>query len=97
MNTWLPIHTAPHDGTFVLVAGPSGYGSTPLRVEVCRYLKNEPHVGGWRNHANDWFMDGGEDAQWWAPIPEIPTPPVKRPVGYAQVIGRSKRYPKVKI
>ena len=63
---WRPITTAPRDGTFILVAGPSGYTSTPLRAEVCRWEGN-----GWRNHSHDWFMEGGADATHWMPLPQL--------------------------
>ncbi len=65
-NVWLPIETAPKDSTFVLLAGPSGYITTPLRVEVCRYLTA---YGDWYNHAGDAFTDGGEKATHWLPLP----------------------------
>jgi len=68
---WQPIETAPKDGTYILVAGPSGYYSTPLRVEVCKW-NNANHKDNWRNHSNDWFTDGGEDATHWMPLPEPP-------------------------
>ena len=62
-----PIATAPRDGTFVLLFGPSGYGSTPFRCEVGRYVEK-----GWRTHANDWFTDGGAKPTHWMPLPEVP-------------------------
>lgn len=63
---WRPIATAPKDGTFVLLAGPSGYTSTPLRVSVCQYDGN-----CWRNHAHDWFTEGGDEPTHWMPLPEF--------------------------
>ena len=68
---WRPIATAPKDGTWILLAGYSGYSSTPLRVAVAHWLcvgKGNTD-GGWRNHANDWFTDGGTDAHLWMPLP----------------------------
>jgi hypothetical protein len=68
-GTWLPIDTAPRDGTFVLLAGPSGYSSTPLRVEVCAYFKD--YEAPWRNHAHDAFEDGGCRPTLWIPLPLV--------------------------
>ncbi len=64
-SPWLPIETAPSN-TFVLVAGLSGYGSTPLRVEVCRRVGDD-----WRNHAHDLFTDGGDEPLYWLPLPPL--------------------------
>ena len=69
---WQPIETAPRDGTFILLAGPSGYSTTPLRVEVCRYLPEYRPLNPWQNHSNDSFTDGGEPPTHWAPLPEMP-------------------------
>ncbi len=66
--TWRPIEIAPRDGTFIIVAGPSGYVTTPLRVEVCRMRPNYK-VGRWINHGNDDFTDGGEEPTLWMPLP----------------------------
>lgn len=63
-----PIEIAPKDGRFILLAGPSGYTTTPLRFEACRYVKSYPSP--WRNHAGDTFEDGGEPATHWMPLPE---------------------------
>jgi len=60
---WQKIETAPLDGRFILVAGNSGYFSTPLRAEICQWERD-----GWRNHAHDWFTDGGPDAILWAEL-----------------------------
>jgi hypothetical protein len=61
-----PISTAPRDGTFILVAGESGYTSTPLRYAVCRWVE-----GDWRDHAHDHFTDGGPEALYWMPLPSL--------------------------
>ena len=78
---WQPIETAPKDGTWILLAGPSGYCSTPLRVEVCRYDDIYRPLQPWVNHAGDSFLDGGPDPTYWLPLPKIrsTTPLVLRP------------------
>jgi hypothetical protein len=70
---WQPIETAPKDGSFILLAGPSGYRTTPLRVEVCRYLPAYRPLNPWQNHANDAFTDGGPSPTHWAPLPTLTT------------------------
>ncbi len=69
---WLPIDTAPRDGTWILLAGPSGYGSTPLRVEVCRYDPDYRPLNPWQTHSNDAFTDGGPEPTHWLPLPTVP-------------------------
>lgn len=63
-----PIETAPRDGTFVLVAGPSGYIDTPLRFAACRYAPG--YADPWRDHAGDGFEDGGPAPTHWMPLPK---------------------------
>lgn len=71
-NTLQPIETAPKDGRYILLAGPSGYHTTPLRFEACRYNdKYRPH-NPWVNHANDAFSDGGAAPTHWMPLPTLP-------------------------
>lgn len=65
---WRPIETAPRDGTYILLGGPSGYTTTPLRVEVCRYDAEYRPLQPWVNHANNSFMDGGEAPACWQPL-----------------------------
>lgn len=61
-----PMETAP-TGEYVLLFGESGYGSTPLRCEVCKCY---PAWGGWRNHADDRFGDtGNPEPVGWLPLP----------------------------
>ena len=67
---WRPIDTAPKDGSFILLAGPSGYTATPLRVEVCRWYPEYRPRDPWQNHGNDSFRDGGEAPTLWMPLPE---------------------------
>ena len=68
--TLQPIETAPRDGRYILVFGDSGYVTTPMRCEVCRYDAKYHPLQPWANHANDSFEDGGPPALYWAPLPE---------------------------
>jgi hypothetical protein len=61
--------TAPRDGTYILLAGPSGYSTIPIRVEVCRYDAEFRPLQPWVNHANNSFTDGGEQPTGWMPLP----------------------------
>ena len=69
---WQPIETAPKDGTFILLAGNSGYTTTPLRVSVGRYYPEYRPNQPWVDHANDSFLDDGGEPIFWAPLLEIP-------------------------
>ena len=70
--TWKSIETAPRDGTYILLAGPSGYIGTSLRVEVCKYdAEYRPHQP-WITHAGNSFLDGGEAPTHWMELPEAP-------------------------
>lgn len=62
----LPIKFAPRDGSFVLLAGPSGYTTTPLRFMAGRWSKDR---GAWVNHANDRVTDDGSEPTLFMPIP----------------------------
>lgn len=70
--TWQPIETAPKDGRYILLAAPSGYITTPLRVEVCKYYPEYRPLQPWVNHSNDSFLDGGEGPTHWMPLPDPP-------------------------
>lgn len=65
------IETAPKDGRYILLFGPSGYTTTPLRCEVCRYDDNYRPLQPWVTHSNDSFEDGGEPATHWQTLPTI--------------------------
>lgn len=65
---WLLIETAPRDGTFILLAGDSGYVGTPLRVSVGRQIPNYK-IGRWLTHSGDAFTDDGEEPTLWMPLP----------------------------
>lgn len=65
-----PIETAPKDGTWILLFGPSGYKTTPLRCEVGRwYPEARPH-NPWQTHSNDAFNDGGDEPTHWMELPQ---------------------------
>jgi hypothetical protein len=71
-SKWQPIETAPKDGTWVLIAGESGYGGYPLRAEVARCLPLFRPRSPWCNHAGDAFTDGGPEPTHWMPLPDAP-------------------------
>ena len=71
-----PISKAPKDGTYILLAGPSGYSTTPFRFEACRYDDKYRPLQPWVNHANDSFEDGGEPATHWCHLPEVAEPEI---------------------
>jgi hypothetical protein len=64
-----PIETAPRDGTYVILFGPSGHIGTPLRAEVCNYDAVYRPRNPWVTHAGDAFTDGGEAPTFWMPLP----------------------------
>lgn len=70
---WRPISTAPKDGRYILLAGPSGYIGTPLRVRVCRYAEFRPFQP-WVDYAGDSFLDDGAPPTLWHPLLDIPSP-----------------------
>lgn len=71
---WQPIETAPRDGTYIILAGPSGYVTTPLRCEVCKFDFEFRPRQPWINHAGDSFLDGGGPPTCWMALP----PPMTR-------------------
>ena len=65
-QTIRPMKDAPQD-RFILLFGESGYGSTPLRCEVCQFYSD---WGGWRTYAGDYFGDtGNPEPVGWLPLP----------------------------
>ena len=71
---WRPIESAPRDGTWILIAGNSGYNTTPLRVSVARYYPEYRPHNPWQTHSDDAFTDGGDLPIYWLPLPKPPTP-----------------------
>ena len=70
---WRDIESAPKDGTYILLAGPSGYKGTPLRVEVCRYDTEFRPLQPWVDYAGDSFLDSGDYPTHWMPLPAPPS------------------------
>jgi hypothetical protein len=70
---WREVESAPKDGSYILLAGPSGYSTTPLRVEVGRYDAEYRPFNPWVTFSNDAFTDGGEPPTHWMPLPPITT------------------------
>ena len=69
MSEWQPITTAPRDGTYILVAGPSGYNTTPLRGEICCFADDCPPDRPWCSPSGYNFEDDGPPATLWLPLP----------------------------
>lgn len=69
----LPIETAPKDGTWILLFGPSGCVSYPLRCCVGHWDPDRKSSPTWRTHNHDPFSYFSETAPThWCPIPSIP-------------------------
>jgi hypothetical protein len=66
-----PISTAPRDGTYVLLFGPSGFTTTPFRCAVGHYDPEYRPLNPWQTHSDDAFTDGGEEPTHWLPLPVI--------------------------
>lgn len=71
LNKLLPIETAPKDGTYILLFGPSGYTTTPLRCEVGHWDIEYRPLNPWQTHSNDAFTDGGTEPTHWMPLPRM--------------------------
>jgi hypothetical protein len=65
---WFPIETAPKDGSYVLLRGPTGYTTFPFRVRVCRYDAKLSPRQPWVDYANDSFLDDGPAPTHWARV-----------------------------
>jgi hypothetical protein len=60
----------PYDGKFYLVAGDSGYTTTPLRVHVARWYPESSRP--WQTHSCDDYRDDGEPPIYYLPQPKEP-------------------------
>lgn len=80
-TTLQPIATAPRNGSYILLAGPSGYIGTPLRFAAGRWdedRKRTRRPNPWMTHSGDDFTDGGEAPTHWMPLPKIAETPERR-------------------
>ena len=66
-----PIETAPKDGTYVLLFGPSGYFTTPLRCDVARWDAEYRPRDPWVTYSNECFSSSGQPPTHWMPLPTI--------------------------
>lgn len=62
-----PISTAPRE-KWILLAGDSGYTTTPLRFEAGKFDINR---GYWVDHSGEPFANGGPEPIYWMEIPEV--------------------------
>lgn len=67
---WKRIETAPKDGTFIYLLAPSGYVTTPYRVEIGRWVPG--FRDWWITIDNDAFESGGAPPTHWRP--RLPDP-----------------------
>ena len=67
----LPIETAPRDGTYVILLGPSGYMDTPHRAEVCKFDQDYRPLQPWITYSGDSYLDGGGMPTHWIQLPEF--------------------------
>ena len=70
-NGWLPIETAPMDGTAVDLWGYIQYDSHDFRLTDCEYFANR----GWHFFRNGEMISVGEISYtptFWRPIPKAP-------------------------
>lgn len=71
----LPIETAPKDGTWILLFGPSGYKEPELRCvvgswfEPVRFLESSKPY--WQTHNGSLFEYDNCPATHWCPIPSV--------------------------
>lgn len=66
-----PIKTAPRDGSYIVLYGPSGYRGVPLRSHVGCFKPEYRNY--WVTHSGDAFTDDGSEPTHWHPLPEIIT------------------------
>ena len=67
-GTLQDIITAPKNGTYILVAGKSGYKTTPLQFDVCRYDSIYHPLAPWINYSNKSIEF---EPLYWMPLPSL--------------------------
>jgi hypothetical protein len=71
-NGWLPIETAPKDGTFVLIAAhDNGMPSQPMHVLIAQFCEES---GEWMRNADEEYSETWPPTHW-QPLPDAPSPP----------------------
>lgn len=65
---WRSIESAPHDGSWILLRGESGYTNRPYRVHVGHWdAEYRPH-NPWQTSEASAFEDDGEPPTHWMPL-----------------------------
>ena len=67
---WLPISSAPRDGTYIILGGPSGYSTTPILAVVGHWDPEFRPRNPWVCWDSSVFSDySGGDPCCWRPLP----------------------------
>jgi len=76
---WLPIETAPKDGSWILLRGRTGYIRTPYRVHVGHWDAEYRPKSPWQTSERCSFTDDGdsEGPTHWSPL-ENPDPQIRQ-------------------
>ena len=80
-----PIKTAPKDGRYILLFGPSGCTTTQFRCHVGRWDPDFHPFHPWQTYADDAFEDDGAPATHWCPIPDVVSAPAPTPIKTATI------------
>lgn len=78
-----PIETAPKDGTWILLFGPSGYREPEIRCTVGCWsgpLPYPPYSEHWQTHNGSKFEYENCLATHWCPIPDVVPAPAQTPI-----------------
>ena len=69
MSTLQPIATAPKDGTWIILFGPSGYVNIRFRCDVAKYDAEFRPRDPWITHSGECFSSSGDPPTHWMPMP----------------------------